>query len=358
MELIGKSQSDRLSIFDLNERMNNMEEKLEQPEQDNPTDITELNFEDEKESKDNKLTEIKLEYEPRNDINNLCCKSWSIDDIIICEILNGHIEHLESAVSRAGGLSNILTRFPDFFPKIEDAISKVGMIDFVKWLINESFINGWMTRPSEGFIHNLIIGDHADCLNYINECHDHVVVRDSYNDIRRAIESGSTKCLEFFFEQKSPELLLPPTFFSPCDYAASCANLKSLKFLHEHGCPLTSDTVSKTIENEALDCFIYLLENGCPYDSERVFGGFCPFLGDPRFRTLALQNFPSDINLKDEAKRFYNEILEERTGRTEVEDYFGKDLGNLIISMLKFNDIVGNLKEKETNQFFGMLRTQ
>lgn len=55
-----------------------------------------------------------------------------------------------------------------------------------------------------------------------------------------------------------------------CLEAGAQGHLDCLTYLHEHGCPWNSLAMQRTAQRHKLECLIYLFDNGCPFNAQEI----------------------------------------------------------------------------------------
>lgn len=115
-----------------------------------------------------------------------------------------------------------------------------------------------------------------------------------------------------------------------CTHAASKGHLACLKAAHNLLIPWDAYASSFAAMGDHVDCLIYLHENDCPWDS---FTYYCALEWSKDNRCLDYMYDNCEIT------RYNMDILSQSAeiGRQETERYFGKDIGGLIIGMLKYS---------------------
>jgi len=144
-----------------------------------------------------------------------------------------------------------------------------------------------------------------------------------------------------------------------CYYAAKCGNLNCLIYLHEHGCPWDCMTCIGAAREGHLDCLMYAHKNGCPLYYEDLCT--CEASSPGRDEDMKCLKIIHEETWKCSHKMFEcfryavdngcvisSETLEiireinsyiERS-RNQIEEIFGKDIGNMIIDMLRISSTV------------------
>lgn len=135
------------------------------------------------------------------------------------------------------------------------------------------------------------------------------------------------ECLEFLIEHGCEvDSLLG-------EMIAEKGNLKSLEILHQHNCLLNQESLRKTMENNHLECFKYLIDNG-------YGNGNSIYEEAIKYEKFDYADYILEKNIKltsgdKDAIILFN--LKQNISESVVVEFFGMDVGNLICSFLKFN---------------------
>ena len=152
-------------------------------------------------------------------------------------------------------------------------------IDLLEYIISKGY------GSIDYHLHNtLILRNKFNFIKMIHEKNINVTMRykgNIYNANECAAYAGSIEMLKYFKnmydtyvdsqdETKKRFAIARYKYYSwndtLCDAAALNGHLETLQFLHESGCNWSLQTLKNTLENNHLDCAIYMLENGFEFD--------------------------------------------------------------------------------------------
>jgi hypothetical protein len=296
-------------------------------------------------------------------------------DAIVEAIENGYLARLKSIKKSKNKKLSVWERylyFDDFdIMELCYYASCGGHLDCLKFLHETGC-------PWDGGVILLAIRhDRIDCLRYILE--------EGYFGMVNFLDPSLHEFPYFVVSD-------PVTYL--CDVATSFGKLDCLKWLHESwGCKFGSGTMAIAVAKHQLECIVYLHEKGCEWCRTDVYTGIyncyrtmynddkdeqkkylecvmyliengCPFfeisiqafnhigsysvsippitspipmfLNYKRYREWVMRYFPDHDELPEISKRMYNTIIEEDTGKEELEIFFIKDMANSIIDCIKF----------------------
>jgi len=93
----------------------------------------------------------------------------------------------------------------------------------------------------------------------------------SNTGLNAAARNGHYVCVEFMLMQNARKSHWRRSDCTACDYAAEGGHIRVLALLREFQIPFTRDTADACAKGGNLDCFEYLIEQGCPHDYEWCF---------------------------------------------------------------------------------------
>jgi hypothetical protein len=148
---------------------------------------------------------------------------------------------------------------------------------WIEFKYNATVVNGLVVNPQNWFnefcpwpntCKDAARHGYIECLKYLHENG----CPWSSQTCRGAAYRGELACLKYAQENGCPWHELT------CDVAARFGHLECLKYAHENGCHWSGDTTQFAAHHGHLECLKYLHENGCPWTTYicqyAAFGGY------------------------------------------------------------------------------------
>ena len=148
------------------------------------------------------------------------------------------------------------------------AAAKCGHLNCLRYIYDNHYKDKSNKYQNADLVEDVVYGGHIDCLQYIYNClsSDHKTYLRSKTQLCKAAVydtiNNSVECLRFLHN------IGCPWSSDVCSAAVMRGNLKCLQYAFENGCPWNDDICTDAVWNSSPLCLQYLHEKNCKWDED------------------------------------------------------------------------------------------